>query len=273
MKENKFRSVLKAIYTEPQGITQIKGFYKTGKTDFTLHLLEILMNMKLIHEAAGNVRVFQDKECQIPVNEPVKYIDNFVLLKAWLFRNTRRKMFIFDEAMANAPSKKAMTTLNAEWQRVIPELSKAKCHLMTLTQEETMTEKIFAHRTFNVATWTKIDLPRHHSQYRKRVKVSSKLLKETLIFNNISRTNINFNPYLSALWSMEPTSTDQFEDTLELKVLMDYANGKSYPTIAKTYEELYDRTSVARAMRRGLKVLFRMCQVSEVSSGIEGREI
>lgn len=268
MKESKFRQVLRRIYSEPHGITIIKGNWKTGKTNLGLHLYEILKDMKLVHEAAGNIQVFKDKECKQPTSDPVKYIDNFVMLKAWMFRNLNRKIFFYDEAMKNAPSKRAMTALNAEWQKVIPELSKGKVHLLAFTQEESMTEKIFRHRTFNVASWEKLFLPPKHPQYRKRVKVSSKLLKETLIFNSVSATNINYNPYLSASWSMEPSNVDNlFEGSIELKVALAYARGDSTDKIRATFEEVKDRKEATRMLRKALRVLFSKWQVAEVSRG------
>jgi len=267
-KTSKFRSVLSTIYGEPHGITVIKGDWKTGKTNFGIKLFEILKEMKLIHEAAGNIKIFKDESCEVPVSDPVKYIDNFVMLKAWMFRNLHRKIFFFDEAMKMAPSKRAMTRLNAEWQTVIPELSKGKVHLIALTQEESMTEKIFKHKTFNVATWTKIRLPPSHFQYRKRVKVSSKLLNETYIFNNISLCKTIYNPYLSATWSMEPQNVDDlFESSVELKVALAYSQGMSTDKIKSLFPEIKDRKEATRSIRKALKILFSKWQVAEVSSG------
>ena len=267
-KSSKFRSVLNTIYGEPHGITLIKGYWKTGKTNFALKLYEILKEMGLIFEAAGNIKIFSDDTYETVDSSKIKYIDNFAMLQAWMFSNLHRKMFFFDEAMKSAPSKRAMTKLNAEWQKVIPELSKGKVHLIALTQEESMTERIFRHPTFNVATWTKIHLPPRHNQYRKRVRVSSKLLNETFIFNNVSVTSIFYNPYLSASWSMDPTNIDDlFENSLELKVAKSYSEGLSTDKIKTLYPEIKDRKEATRALRKALKILFSKWQVAQVSSG------
>ena len=185
-----------------------------------------------------------------------------------MFSNLHRKFFIFDEAMKSAPSKRAMTKLNAMWQEVIPELSKGKVHLFALTQEDSMTEKIFRHPTFNVARWTKIMLPPGHPQYRKRVKVSSKLLNEKFMFDNVSTTNIIYNPYLSASWSIDPTNiADLFENSIELKVALAYSQGLSTDRIKSLYPEIKDRKEATRALRKALKILFSKWQVATVSSG------
>lgn len=264
---SKFREVLKKIYGEPHGITVIEGDWKTGKTNFAFHLYEILRDMGLVSECAGNVQTFKDEDCKIPSQE-IKLIDNFTMLQAWMFKDLRRKLFIYDEAMKNAPSKRAMTRLNAKWQEIIPELSKGKVHLLALTQERSMTEKIFLHPTFNVAKWVKIRLPPYHNQYRRRVKVSSKLLNETFMFNNVKACKIIYNPYLSASWSMEPTNTEAlFENDLNLQIAYAYANGASTDKIKTLFPEIKDRKEATRSIKKALRVLFSKWQVAQVSSG------
>jgi len=224
--------------------------------------------MGLIQDCAGNIQTFQDRNCEIPINDSIRYIDNFLEMKSFMFRNLKRKLFFYDEAMKNAPSKKAMTLLNSEWQRVIPELSKGKTHLFAFTQEESMTEKIFMHRTFNVAHWEKVRLPPSNPQYRKLVKVSSKLLRETYQFRNVKRTNVFFNPYLSAIWTMEPNKKDSLiENSLELKVTHEYMSGLSFSQIKDKHPEIIWNKQVQRLIRSGLKSLFHLCQVTEDSRG------
>ena len=272
-KLSKFRSVLNSIYQEPHGITIIDGYWKTGKTNFVLKLYEILKDMGLVYEASGNIKLFTDDTYETATTKDVKYIDNFAMLQAWMFRNLHRKAFFFDEAMKSAPSKRAMTKLNAKWQEVIPELSKGKVHLFALTQEDSMTEKIFKHRTFNVARWTKIMLPPSHPQYRRRVKVSSKLLNEKYVFDNVTKCKLIYNPYLSASWSLEPINTDDlFANSVDLKVALAYSQGMSTVKIRKQFHEVKDRTDATRHLRRALKTLFKMLHVAEASSGYIAEE-
>ena len=163
-----------------------------------------------------------------------------------------------------------MTLLNSEWQKVIPELSKGKTHLICFTQEESMTEKIFMHPTFCVAKWEKLYRPPGHPQYRKIVKVSSKLIREKIIFRNVKRTKIFFNPYLSAIWTMEPRENETLiENSLELKVTHEYMSGLSFSKIRDAHPELLHNTQVQRLIRSGLKSLFRLLQVTEDSRGIQ----
>lgn len=265
---SKYAKILKSIYDTPAGVTIIAGNWKTGKTDFALKLYEDLQVLALIHEAAGNVQIYKDKECTIPSNEKMQFIDNFAMLKAWMFKNLNRKLFVYDEAMKNAPSKKAMTQLNSEWQRIIPELSKGKVHLLAITQEESMTEKIFGHPTFCIARWTKIALSPRHPQYRKCVRVSSKGLMRKYEFRNLNRTSLNFNPYRSAEWTMEPAEIETGVLPLDLQIAKAYSDGLTFGKIAEKFGMGQDRTAVQRELRSALRALFRMLHVATVKQEV-----
>lgn len=261
---SKYAQVLRQIYDSPAGVTIVKGPWKSGKTDFALKLFEQLRQLNLIYEAAGNVQLYEDKECLKPSNKDMQYIDNFAMLKGWMFRDLHRKFFVYDEAMKNAPSKKAMTQLNSEWQRIIPELSKGKVHLVAITQEESMTEKIFSHPTFCVARWEKVDLSKYHPQYRKKVRVSSKGLRQKYEFANLEPTSLNFNPYRSADWTMEPPEIETGNLGLEFQIAKAYADGLSTVEIVEKFTEVHDRTQVTRELRKALRALFRMLHVTTV---------
>lgn len=259
-----YHKVLNSIYDTPAGVTIIRGRWKTGKTDFALMLYEHLRKTGLVNKGAGNVQLFEDPECNTPSTKDMEYIDNFAMLKAWMFKDTHRKLFIYDEAMKNAPSKKAMTILNSEWQRVIPELSKGKVQLFAITQEESMTEKIFGHPTFCVARWEKIDVSHKNPQYRKMVKVSSKGLKDKLFFRNITPTSLYFNPYRSAEWTMEPKNLNIKDLSIDLQIAFAYAEGQSTYEIQRTFD-LRERTTVVRSIRKVLKSYQKSYNVAEAA--------
>lgn len=260
---NAWDHCLRVLYDGPASVTVVKGEWKTGKTDFTIHLTveELKQRLKIVSEVAGNIRCFETSECEKPTNKDVRYIDNFKMLEAWLFSPTK-KAFIYDEALKSTPSKRAMTALNAYWLKIVPELSKGRCHLFVLTQEESMTEKLFLHPTFRTAVWEKINLRKTHPQFRKMVKLRSKLLSKKFIFKDIPPTTICFNPYLSANWSMEPTAESLEELPLDMKVVIEYANGLSFSKIKERHPEFLHNTQVQRAIRSGLKSYIELLHVT-----------
>lgn len=268
-------SSINAIYRDsPASISIVEGDWKQGKTDFALHLAvdELKDCRALVSRVAANIRCFSDAECHIPDTSRVEYIDNFDLLRVFI-ASAGRKVFIYDEALKNTPSKRAMTTLNAEWLKIVPELSKGGdksrpggCHLFVLTQEDSLTEKLFLHPTFKTAKWKKITLHPINPQFRKMVRLSSKLLKRKMTFRNIPATSVNFNPFLSASWSLHPSELQITAFPLDLQVVMEYAKGWSTETIQKAHpEELKDRKDVTRKLRKGMTMVLRQWQVADAT--------
>lgn len=246
-----WESVLRRIYGGPASVTTVKGPWKTGKTDFAIHLTEELKRLGLIYVAGANIQCFKDSGCEDLDESQIRYIDNFVSLETWMFSGNR-KAFVYDEAITSTPSRRAMSGMNTEWLKVIPELSKGRMHLIVVTQEESITEKVFFNPTFHVASWEKIQLSSHNPQFRKMVKLrASKVISKPLIFKNLPPTKIIFDPFRSATWRMAPQETDIMDD--DLRILFDYGNGISYDNIVERYSFLHSRKQVAERIRRGIK--------------------
>lgn len=272
MQSDPWDHAINSIYREtPASISVIEGDWKTGKTDFALHLAvdELKDRRHLVQRVAANIRCFADPECKIPSDDRVEYVDNFDVLRTFIAK-PGRKVFIYDEALKNTPSKRAMTTLNAEWLKIVPELSKGGsrehpggCHLFVLTQEDSMTEKLFLHPTFKTAMWKKIALKPSNPQFRKMVRLSSKLLKQKTIFKNLPATTVNFNPFLSANWQLHANEKDIASYPLELQVCIQYAKGLSTDQIVKQHPELKDRKEATRKLRKGLLSILQAWQVAQ----------
>lgn len=262
-----WESVLRKIYGTPASVTVIDGKWKTGKTDLALHLREELERLTLISKAASNIMCFKDKNKTIQDDETVLYIDNFLELQTWMFSGYR-KCFIYDEAIKSTPSRRAMSKLNTKWLEVIPELSKARMHLIVITQELKYTESSFLHPTFVRAIWHKISLPRHNSQFRKMVRLYSDMLQHVFIFKGIPPTKIIFDPYRSATFKIAPDKARFGELPLEMQVAFDYAEGLSTDKIVDKYPTLQHRYEAVRLIRRALKVLVKKYQVTKVKRRI-----
>ena len=258
---------LRKIYGLPASVTVVDGKWKTGKTDFALHIVEELKRLSLVSKIASNVRCFKDKKRTIPDDQDVFYIDNFIELDAWMFTGYR-KAFIYDEAIKSTPSRRAMSKLNTKWLEVIPELSKGRMHLIVITQELKYTESSFLHPTFIRAIWHKIQLPKHHRQFRKMVRLYSDLLPQIYVFKGIPPTKIIFDPYRSASFKMMPDAS-QFENMpLEIQVAFDYAQGLSTDKIVDKYPDLRYRYEAVRLIKRALKQLIKKYQVTSVKRRI-----
>jgi hypothetical protein len=248
-----WESCLRRIYGGPASVISISGPWKTGKTDFALHLTEELKRLGLIYVAGANIQCFKDNNCEIQDESQIKYIDNFGTLEGWMFSGNRKAM-LYDEAITSTPSRRAMSEINTHWLKIIPELSKGRMHLIVITQEESITEKVFFHPTFHMASWEKIRLSKYNPQFRKMVKLrASKFIPKPIIFKNLPPTKIIFDPFRSATWRMAPQETDIMDD--DLRILFDYGQGVSSDEIVKRYPFLHTRRDVTMYMRRGIKKL------------------
>jgi len=238
---------LTKLYREsPASISVISGKWKTGKTDFALFLAvdELQSRLGIVEEVGSNIHTDASK---------VAYINNFVDLETWLFRNKKKKVFVFDEALKAAPSRSAMSKLNVKWLEYIPELSKARTHLLIITQEESFMDQLFLHPTFVRARWIKRDL--------KTVDLISQLFDGVIRFNDVPKSTVSFDPYRIATWQMEPTEEAAIVDD-DIRVALEYANGGKTHLIMQKYGLKY-RSDFTNAIKRALKKMYNVYKRGE----------
>lgn len=238
---------LNKIYGDYASITVITGEWKTGKTDLGLKIMEWLKALELASKFASNVETSGELD--------VRYINDMLSLRAWAHSDKRyRKAYLYDEAIASTPSRKAMSGLNTDWLRFIPQLSKAKCQLIVSTQETDYTETSFLHPRFIRAIWEKSFLPPTHAQYRKMVKLYSKLLDHIPVFKNVPRCMTDFDPLKIATFHREP-QLSELNVPFEIGVALDYGAGISSLELVKKYGELNSRTQAMRTVQYGINQL------------------
>lgn len=150
--------------------------------------------------------------------------------KLWTKRTSFKKLFLYDEVTESAPARGAMTKLNVEWVRTIPQLSKGRCHLIAITQEENYADSIFWRSNFCYGIWRKLS---------KTIVIltNSKVVKEGYKSIGVPRTNIKFYPYTEATFSLEPKSLDMLPK--ELQALKLYGEGLSFRDIQEKLQLQY----------------------------------
>ncbi|MEM1590274.1 MAG: hypothetical protein QW175_07640 [Candidatus Bathyarchaeia archaeon] len=225
------------IYDSPASITVVLGKWKTGKTDFSLRLAydELHNRLGLVKYVASNIKT-----------DKLHYIDNFDDLELWMFQNKERKAFIYDEAVKSTPSRRAMSQINTKWLEYVPELSKARCHLIVVTQEEDFTERLFLHPTFVRAKWIKLD--------KKVVDLIITRDSEIYRFHDIPPTSVQFDPYAIAVWKLESEKPSFDIIDNDIKIALDYAKLESHEVMAKY--GLRFRSDLTSAVKRGITKLY-----------------
>lgn len=248
----KLHQILHRVYGSPASITKIKGHWKTGKTDFALLLSEITRQEGIIHDVASNIDTKGSGE--------VEFINDFTKFDYWLFKDNRRKLYLYDEVIESAPGRRAMSALNVGWLKRIPQLSKGKCHLVVIIQAEDMADSVFSLRTFNRGIWIKLD----KTTVVWRGIYASKALK----ILSIPKTSIIFDPYLPATFSLEDTTLNFSLLPETLKVLVLYGDNKSFETIQRELNIKHIET-----VRRNLHKACRAVGLTLSHNPTEGKEI
>jgi hypothetical protein len=209
-----FLKILHRLYGTPASVTLVTGKWKTGKTDFSLFLTELTKQEGLIREFASNIET---------TNSCIQFVNDFQRFDYWVYANRHTKMFLYDEAVESSPRRKAMSGINVGWVQRIPQLSKGRCHLVVIVQEENLADSVFLNPTFNRGLWRKIR--------KETVVFNARWLDKTMMWENLPRTNIVFDPYLGATFKIESLNTNFQMLPLPLKVLQLYAEGNSFTKI------------------------------------------
>jgi hypothetical protein len=155
----------------------------------------------------------------------ITFIQDFPHFDFWAFQDHHPKMMLYDEAIESSPKRSAMSSLNVGWVRRIPQLSKGHCHLIVVTQTAELADSIFQFPTFYRGTWIKAN--------KKTLIFRAPWLNNDMRWENVPRTNINFDPYLGATFKMDSSSVNFGLLPLPLQVLQLYGEDKSFTDIQK----------------------------------------
>jgi len=229
-----FMNILEEIYTLPASvtvITQVLG-WKYGKTDFALLLGELLSEKGIIDLVASNTKT-----------DRFEFIEDFNNYDVWV-RKRGNKLFLFDEVIDATQKRRAISGINIQWVKRIPQLSKGMCHLIVITQSQKLTESTFFNWTFLRGVWTKLS--------KTVVKFENpQLYDEPFIIEDIPRTTVKFEPYEFAtfnekgivrLSSSPLTQNDQ--------IRLDFKQGMRPYHLEKKYG--IDHNTILNIIREGL---------------------
>jgi|GEM_PF-6611293 hypothetical protein len=242
-----WEETLKDIYGAPASVSTVTGEWKSGKTNFALYLSfdELMQTLNLVNHVGTNVKVFKNYGYK-ELDERISYIDNFNDLEVFLFQDRKPKAFIYDEAIKSTPSRKAMSQMNTKWLEYVPELSKARCHLIVVTQAKDYTESVFLNPVFNRTEWHKIS------------KTSVELRKfkpkmERLKFHDVPSTSLIYDPYGQAVWKLQAEL--KYENLpMAVKIMFEYGHGLSGDELKEKYQ-LASRTTVMRKVQEGIRLV------------------
>lgn len=230
------RIILKRTYGLPASITCVAGKWKTGKTDFSLFLTEMNEQLGLIRKFSSNIETDGSE---------IEFINDFQSLDYWLASSSYRKMYLYDEVIESTQRRRAMSRVNTEWVKRIPQLSKGRCHLVIITQELNLTESVFLNWTFLRGIWTK--------EQRKIVRFYNRQLSRNFRWRNLPKTSIGFDPYLPASFHLERAEMAYSKLPYYIRVCYDYGNKLTMEQIG--IKEGKSKAQILKDLRKGMKLL------------------
>ena len=189
-----------------------KGIWKLGKTNLGLYLSQILLKYGIVHEVATNINTFGH----------YPQVADLYTLRAWLFRNRFRKLYIFDELNVHAPRRRAMSNKNIGILQVFPEISKARARIIGIGHELLKTDKDLMSYGIVRALFIKTSL--------KNARLISHLFKGNKNIPNLPATTIKYDPYETAPFTERPLAKFMFKDE-DLQKFYNWAKGGTWRSL------------------------------------------
>lgn len=225
----------------------VGGVWKSGKTDLALLIAEVCHKLGLVSQLASNIEV----ETEIPF----EYISDLATLKFWLHEGRRLKLYILDEGNAHLVRRRAMSTINVEFTKILSEVSKAHARLIIVAQDLEKTESEFSNDTWLRGTFIKTS-----ARNLGNALLISDQLNIDHEFYDIPPTSIKFDPFLRAPFTLRP-ELQTFKDNEDMQKAYLWAFHKA------TWKELADHPQQwNRKLRRCVRELFeRYSHVHNIS--------
>lgn len=179
-------------------VVLVGGDWKTGKTNFALHLGEKCLTYGLVSEVATNIETTgQNKFITITDTQT---------MKDWLSSNGHLKLFIFDEGNEHLPNTGFMTKKSTDIKSIIPQISKKRARLIVIAQDLDSIDKTFRKREWWRGTFQKLS--------RTDVKFTGRWnMHKPIVIHNVKPTQIQYDPYVSAEFKERPEVVHFFKDS------------------------------------------------------------
>lgn len=219
--KNQWHYALHKLFDHPS-VVLIGGKWKTGKTDFGLKISEDLKKLPSKHKQTNpkyNSTVITEVASNIDTDGHYPQIYDLVTLRQWLYSNSHRKLYIFDEASEHLPSRRSMSSKNVGFIQLIPEISKAHARMLVIGHQLLKIDKTFLDEVWCRGVFIKKNL--------KNAQLFSGLIVKPMIFKNIPPTSISFDPYAIAPFQELPSNKVLFKEE-DLQLLWEWSNGKTY---------------------------------------------
>lgn len=216
-----WQTILTALFKVP-GIVLIGGAGKSGKTNFALKLSEDLLKLPALNRNHTNnidSTMISEVASNIDTLGVYPQISDLVSIKQWLYGTINRKLYIFDEATEYLLNKRAMSSQNVGFMRLLPQVTKAHARMIVIGHNLLRVDSTLIDEAWCKGVFIKTDL--------KTAQLISNLFLKPIELQQIERTNVSYDPYAVAPFTEKPIGQVFFKDE-DKDVLWRWANGENY---------------------------------------------
>lgn len=202
--EYTWKSILHKLFDVP-GVVLIEGIGKVGKTDFALKIAQDLTILPSRHATVTDPEpLIMDVASNIDTKGFYPQIYDLITIRDWLYSNTHRKLYIFDEANEYLSNLRVMSSSNVGFTRLLPQVTKAHARMVVVGHDFGAIDKNILRNAWCKGMFRKTSL--------KTALLLSTSFNQTFQFNDISRTSVPFDPYAVAPFQEKPTGVIRFKD-------------------------------------------------------------
>jgi hypothetical protein len=180
---DKLEFVLKRLFFGTSLII-IRGEWKSGKTDFSLLIAELLLSLGLVDKVASNIKTSDPR---------FEHITSMEKLRSWLFADRVKKLWIEDEVSEKLLSRKSMSKENISFQETLPQISKAGARMILIIHSRDIMDKTMFDPVFLKGEFEKFG-DEYRPHLRKVARLVSRLFDDPITIENIPRTSVEFDP-------------------------------------------------------------------------------
>lgn len=260
----KLRFILRRLFFGTS-LVIIHGEWKSGKTDFSLLIAELLLLLGLVDKVASNIKTSDPR---------FEHITSMEKLRQWLFADRVKKLWIEDEVSEKLLSRKSMSKENISFQETLPQISKAGARMILIIHSKDIMDKTMFDPVFLKGEFAKFG-DEYRPQLRKVARLVSRLFDEPITIRNIPRTSVQFDPMERySMTTLEEGGIDDLSFEGKYKFMFecarDFAEVSNFAVVAtrKGVKPMTVKREIAKYIRWSLQRLIEERKDNGVKEGL-----
>jgi len=207
---------LENLLSQDGFIVFVEGKKGSGKTNFSMLLLEICHNFNLRTNFATNI----ETKCDY-----IKKIDNYYKLESWLQNDSGKKLYVLDEAGKHIKKMRFMTDQNLKFMELLQLIRHYDAGFIGVAPSSSFIDSSFLNTDILDARVRKLN--------KSTVKVVDYLSNSVYLIHRVPKTSIRHNGKDIALFNMNKEKIEMSSLPQERKAYLLYAELGNYKQVGE----------------------------------------